>query len=349
MKKCILALVLALTLLFSCCLADSFLPTLEVEGTTYTARPSAETESVLLIGYDHVDNGELMPEFTEYHLGGQSDFLLLLVFDHAKKEIHQLQISRDIMTQIRLVHTNGAVSLSPSDLQICLAHAYGVNQEDTNANTIWAVENLLGIAGENDGAGIDWYISMDISGIARLNDLLGGVTVTVADDDLAELDPELTAGAPVKLTGRQAETFVRARMGAVHKTNDYRMARQRLYMNSAQKLFRQKLAEDRNFAKTILDGMGIKYDRSKRLSDDFGFSTQDDTGTMFTDTPTHYLMSNATVDQLVALTARSLDYEVQPVTTLPGRLIVGNTGHYEFYPLEGSAMSWALAMYYTAE
>ena len=202
---CLLAMALALLMLCGTAMADnfSFLPSRTENGKEYLAHPSSELTTILLIGYDHYANGQIEEEPSQYHLGGQSDFLLLLVIDHKNQQIHQLQFDRDTMTPIKLVATNGK-DAGTRRLQLCLAHAYGRTSEENNQNTIWAVEKLLGIEKADDGAEIDYYISMDISGINKLNELVGGVTVTVPNDDLLALDPTLKGGETIKLTGMQA-------------------------------------------------------------------------------------------------------------------------------------------------
>ena len=47
----------------------------------------------------------------------------------------------------------------------------------------------------------------EIGAIAALNDLLGGVTVTL-QDDFTMADPAMQAGATITLTGEQAVTLV---------------------------------------------------------------------------------------------------------------------------------------------
>lgn len=51
-----------------------------------------------------------------------------------------------------------------------------------------------------------------MDGIVEMNDLLGGVTVTV-EDDFSQVDSSLVMGKRVTLTGQQALTFVRSRRG----------------------------------------------------------------------------------------------------------------------------------------
>ena len=89
---CLLALALALLMLCGTAMADnfSFLPSRTENGKEYLAHPSSDLTTILLIGYDHYANGQIEGEPSQYHLGGQSDFLLLLVIDHKNQQIHQL-------------------------------------------------------------------------------------------------------------------------------------------------------------------------------------------------------------------------------------------------------------------
>lgn len=344
----LLIVLLVLALLLPTAMADqfSFLPSITVDGQEYLARPSSEITTLLLIGYDHYDNGVVTEELEAYHLGGQSDFLLLLVFDHANKQVRQLQFDRDTITDIKLVASNG-MSAGTRKTQLCLSHAYGRTREENNRNAIWAVENLLGIAKDDDGAQIDCYISMDISGINKLNELVGGVTVTIPNDDMIAIDPTMTAGTTMTLTGMQAEYFTRYRYNTAEPTNEARMARQRIYMDSLEDLLSQRVREDINYVNTLLGGMGMIIDRTSNLDAGFGFTTTDNEGTPAGQLEGKYLMSDTTMDELAALAARVLDYEIMPVETLPGEHSLGSDEHIHF-DLEGNcAVEWALSVFYT--
>ena len=344
----LLTMLLALTLLMGSALADSFsfFPSRTEEGKEYLARPTSELTTLLLIGYDHYANGQIEEEPSQYHLGGQSDFLLLLVMDHKNQQIHQLQLDRDTMTPIKLVATSGR-DVGTSRRQICLSHAYGRTREENNRNTIWAVENLLSIGEANDGAQIDYYISMDISGISKLNDLVGGVTVTIPNDDLIAVDPALRGGETVKLTGMQAEYFTRDRYDAAEPTNEARMARQRIYMDSLETLLRARVSANIGYVNTLLNGMGMIFDGTTDLDAGFGFTTDDSTGTAITETTDHYLMANVSIDNLALLVSRVLDYELLEVETLQGVHTLGSDGHINFNLYENEALNWTLKTFYT--
>lgn len=56
------------------------------------------------------------------------------------------------------------------------------------------------------GENIDFYLAMSLDGISVLNDLAGGVTVTL-EDDFSAADPAMTKGTTLTLQGDQAGDF----------------------------------------------------------------------------------------------------------------------------------------------
>ena len=322
----------------------SFLPTRVFSGVTYEARPSSSLETILFIGYDHMDEGELIDGQEGYIKGGQSDFLLLVVVDHDSKTIRQLQFDRDTMTDVKFYSKFGAY-YGTRRMQICLSHAYGDTQEMNNRNAIWAVENFLGIAGENDGAQVDWYISMDITGIDRLNDLLGGVTVPI-EHDFSYYDPTMVMGTTMKLNGAQAQIYCRQRYYIADQSNENRMGRQRVYMRAAADLLQERVRAESGYAMELLNGMGVIFDTSRELDADFGFTTTDQAGTPITDTPTHYLMTNNGIYSIAGLLMRVLEYDVLDVEYLPGERHIGPSGYMEFDAEKDAGVKWALDALY---
>lgn len=320
--------------------SSGFLPTREHDGVCYEARPPAELTTILLIGYDHQAYG-MEEELHGYSGGGQADFLMLVVMDHQQEQVRLLQIDRDTMTGVKVTDYKGN-QRSARLLQICLAHAYGDTREKNNANTVWSVENLLGIAEKNDGAQVDWYMAMDISGISRLNDLLGGVTVTITDD-MTAFDPAMAAGATLRLTGKQAEIFCRSRYGVGDQTNASRMQRQRLYMTAAGQQLAALIREDAGFASQLLNGMGVIHDSAVDSDNPFA---RTDGGTPSGNAQGKYLMSSETVSGIVNVLSRAIYYEVLPVETLSGVHTRGTDGYIRFEPEEGAALEWALSVFY---
>ena len=132
--------------------------------------------------------------------------------------------------------------------RISLSHGFGKGKEDSCQLTVDAVSNLL------YDEPIDFYIALSMDGISELNDLLGGVEVTL-EDDFSSIDPSMTKGATLTLTGDQAEVFVRARMSVGVGTNESRMARQQLYMSEIQKKLKTQLQADSNWAGVLFDAL----------------------------------------------------------------------------------------------
>ena len=322
-----------------------FLITRQYNGQTYYARPSGELTTVLLIGYDHNAEGQL-EELHGYSNGGQADFLLLVVLDHRYDQIHLLQIDRDTMARVRVTDAKGRQH-DRSAIQICLAHAYGNTREANNANTVLAVETLLGIEAADDGACIDWYMAMDISGISRLNDLLGGVTITIRED-LTQIDPAMTAGARLTLTGDQAEKFCRSRRGVGDQTNASRMERQKQYMEAASGRLLELSRADADYGLKLLDGMGVIYDMAAQSYGGYSFGPAYE-GTETGDAAGRWLMTSAQRKTIVAALANALDYELLETETLPGEHSLGTNGYIRYDLVKDAGVHWALSVFYRNE
>lgn len=54
--------------------------------------------------------------------------------------------------------------------------------------------------GKHLGESVDFYVAMNMDGISELNDLAGGVTVTL-EDDFSSIDPAMTKGTTLTLPG----------------------------------------------------------------------------------------------------------------------------------------------------
>ncbi|MFQ9448336.1 MAG: LCP family protein [Christensenellales bacterium] len=214
-------------------------PKVEIDGVTYEQK--MDVTSLLMIGTDKASTDEIKG----YRDGGQSDFLLLLVLDHKNKTIRQLQIDRDTMTSVNVLGLFGN-NAGSRVMQICLSHGYGMDRQERCQNSLRAVEGLLNCPE------IELYMEVPLDAISTLNDLLGGVTVTL-EDDFTAADPAMTKGATLTLTGEQAVTLVRRRMDVADGTNETRMTRQREFMDAAVPLIREKINESNGFITTMID------------------------------------------------------------------------------------------------
>ncbi len=192
---------------------------IQVDGAWY--EPKDNIRTLLFIG---VDEAEELNETEGYRNNGQSDVLVLCVFDLDNKSYQALQINRDTVSEIPIIDVLGQDAGQFSG-QLALAYTYGSGMEDSGRNTVKAVSQFLG------GVKIDDYAALSINGIQVLNDAVGGVTVTI-EDDFSAVDEAFVMGETITLHGKQAETFVRSRGQMGEPTNINRMSRQCTYMNA---------------------------------------------------------------------------------------------------------------------
>lgn len=202
--------------------------------------------TVLFMGVDQSVNRT--SHNVDYRNGGQADFLLLAIIDDDTDTVNLLHIDRDTMTAVNTVNILGQPA-GTQTLQLCISHCFGVNADKCDANTVDAVSRLL------MNSEIDYYVAMNMDGIAVMNDLVGGVTVTL-EDDFSALDPAMKKGETLTLEGRQAEYYVQSRKYIGIGTNEARMTRQRDYMYKMLDQMIAKIREDTDFLTLMAAELG---------------------------------------------------------------------------------------------
>ena len=199
-------------------------------------------ESYLLIGTDNA--GDQEAEGEDYH-GQMADFLLLVVLDRTNSSYGFLHIDRNTMAEIPILESDGSGEAT-FEGQLYAAHWYGGDPEMNCENTVNAVSEFLG------GLPIDGYYSINIGDVGALNHAVGGVPVKL-DVDMSKSDPAMTKGAELTLNDKQAEIYVRARMGVGDGTNASRMTRQEEYMKAYMEKVRKKVDEDPDFINDLYE------------------------------------------------------------------------------------------------
>ena len=275
--------------------------TVEVDGVTY--RKKSRLTTILVMGVDHDTQDSY-----EYRKAGQADFLRLVVLDDADKTVQQLQIDRDTITPVTVLGLLGD-RYEPVTQQICLGYAFGDGRQTSCEVTVEAVENLLG------GQEIDQYLAMGLDGISTLNDLAGGVTVTL-EDDFSAADPAMTKGATLTLQGDQAEIFVRRRMDIGEGTNEARMVRQEEYLAQLSAQLESRVQQDQQFTARVYDALQP------------------------------YLVTDLAKGQLVNEVWAAKDDTVEPAIALEGEHKVAEDGFTEFYPTEASIQKAVLTLFW---
>lgn len=274
---------------------------LRYNGGRYLKNDAIET--VLLMGLDRF--GDQPADSVDAQ---QADMLLLLVLDRSTGTCTPLHINRDTMCTIYQLDAMGEPFM-PLNGQICLAHAYGSGGRDSCRNQVRAVSELL------YDTPIDHYASVTMDAVGIINNLVGGVTVTVLDD-LSALDSALVQGETVTLQGDQALTYVRARMGLADPTNLNRMKRQQQYLTALQQKFTQELAENDDLSRQIVTA----------VSDD--------------------MVSDFTVNSLSSFVDMATTYTFTPIREIAGEAVYSEDRSPEFYADEDALYQMVVDLFY---
>ena len=235
--------------------------------------------SVLLIGTDnYAETADDVVASGNYNYQF-ADFVGILVFDHDKKTVTPFQINRDTVCKVPWLNSKGKME-GYSMMQITYAHTFGQGKEDSCENTVQAVKWLL------YNAPVDRYMAFTMDAVPVMNDMVGGVTVTL-EDTIPSLGEEFVKGAAVTLKGSKALQFVRHR-GTGVESNVVRMAHQRLYLAAFTEAARASAAKNQDLA----------VDAFKALNP--------------------FLCTNLTVNNMSEMVEDLCNYEILPVVTSEG-------------------------------
>ena len=186
----------------------------------------------------------------------------------------------------------------------------GSGLQDSCENTVDAVSMLLG------GVDIDHYVGMTMGAVPLINDMVGGVPVTVLDD-FSGIDDTLVQGEEITLQGEQAIHYVRIRAGLEDSSNLNRMKRQQQYL--------QSLAN-----------------QVQSLGEDFAPSSQQ------MEELSRYLISDCTVQELDSMAEKVSSYTLEEMQTVAGQAKKG-TEYMEFYSDEAALEEQVLDLFYEAQ
>lgn len=239
--------------------------TLTYQGTEYPLKRHLQT--VLVIGTDSVDEYTEIPgEERRLFSNHQADFLMLLVLDQDTGKAEVIQVNRDTITDVPRIDAFGEPDGTERE-RICLAFDYGDGGDESCMNTVNAVSTLL------FNLPVDAYIQLPMTAACQLNDLLGGVMVTIPED-MTAVDPAFKQGKPLLLTGAQAERFVRVRDPQREDDNLARMRRHRVYMNGFLGSLDASLWEDKDFTRKAMDTVGNLLRSNMAVTKLFDFTNQ---------------------------------------------------------------------------
>ena len=274
---------------------QSIFPEQKTENTVYEYNgveyvKNEDVESFLILGLDKFEDAI---NNDSYNNDQRADFLMLLVFDNSEKKFTAVHLNRDTMVNMNVLGVAGQ-KIGTVNKQLALAHTYGNGRDVSCRNTADAVSELL------NGVKVNHYLSITMDAVPILNDLLGGVDVTVLDD-FSGIDDTLIKGETVTLHGDHALTYVRERYGLEDSSNSTRMVRQRQYMTAVYDKAMLEIENDDNFV----------IEASSKLAD--------------------YIVSDRSVNQLQEIAKKLSQYKFTEIETLEGESVIKD-GLMEFRP-----------------
>jgi len=175
--------------------------------------------SVLVMGIDR-DN-------VNQNLGngnnGQADVIFVATIDTKTKKACIIPISRETMVDVNLYTGDGKYAGTQKE-QLCLAYAYGNTAEESSKNVMTSVKRLL------CGINISSYVTIEMDGVSKLTDMVGGVQVTCLED-IVNKKVQFYKGNKITLNGTNAMTYIQSR-GEDLEANSRRMQRQKQFLSA---------------------------------------------------------------------------------------------------------------------
>lgn len=184
-----------------------------------------------------IDNRGSLEESETRMNAGQADAIFLVSHDRVKNTLQTLVIPRDTMTQIESFNVAGD-SLGFTKDHINIQYAFGTGGKDSCELMKTAVSNLL------FGLPIQKYCAINMDGIPKMVEAVGGVELTVPDDRLAQVEPEWTKGSKIILTEDNVERFVRYRDTGESQSALKRTERQKVFIQAYLEKVQIEFAKD---------------------------------------------------------------------------------------------------------
>lgn len=205
--------------------------------TEYNGKKYQYNNRVTTLLYAGLDSFDELKQTATYGDKARADSIMLIVLDEVSKKMSVVVINRDTMTEVHRFSRKG------DDLGVYVTHlgyAYtnGDGGEASCENLKTAVSTLF------NNLPIDGYMVSNQTSIVMINDLVGGVTVTVPNDDLAAKYPKLTTGNVVTLDESNVRAYVQQRDTAVDFSNEGRIERQKSFVLSFMDEFGTMVKED---------------------------------------------------------------------------------------------------------
>lgn len=280
----------------------------EGRAVTYNGTRYAVNENVVPIAFMGIDTEKLGTNQTYNNEAGQSDANMVLALNTATGSMTAIVIPRDTMVEINILDENGETS-GIQKMQLCLSYTSGDGKETSCLNTVNAMSKVL------CGINIDTYLSLDLKGIGKLTDAVGGIDV-VSTETIADF----VAGQRYHLTGEAAQKYVQARDTSKFNTDSLRRERQMQFI--------------RGFSEKALSR--LKNDSVGTVTELYNISSD-------------YTCTNIDLSRAVYLggcIAASGAFEFSDIRVLEGEALMGET-YLEYYLDEDAVLETVLDVFYS--
>lgn len=217
--------------------------------TEYNGKKYQYNNRITTLLYAGLDNFDELKATAVYGDKARADSIMLLVFDELNKKLSVVAINRDTMTPVHRFTRSGE-DLGTYETHLGYAYANGDGGKASCENLEDAVSNLIG------GLPINGYIVSNQTSIKMINNLVGGVTVTVPNDDLSADYPEFTTGNVVTLDDSNVGAYVQHRDTAVDFSNEGRIERQKSFILSFMDEFSTLVEDDASSVWNNLEDFG---------------------------------------------------------------------------------------------
>lgn len=248
--------------------------------------------NILCIGVDK----EISMEEKEAEAGrlGLADVIVLVSIDTDKKALKMFAISRDTMTDVQMAHRDGALA-EKKEMQLTYQYAYGVDTAQSGKLMMDTVSELM------YRLPVHKYCAINFQALPVLNDAVGGVDITLAEDMTWWRDGYI-AGTSLHLDGQTALEYLRERTGEDGGSNQGRMRRQKEYVMAYLAKAKSVLASDLSIPVTVYQQLQ------------------------------EHMSTNVTLDEVTYLVSELLNISVNAdeLQSLPGESRAGEK-HEEFY------------------
>lgn len=242
-----------LALLSGCAQAPKVTVPSVQEESIAAAEPSQQPkESIQTILMIYLDQFDVPQDSGAYRNGNKADLLMLMIMNEERGKLTALQLNPDTIVSFSAQGMSETI-----DIPLGMVYSYGSGGSDSCLNERKAVSNLLG------GISIDHYMTFTVDSIPIVNDMVGGVTVTVTEDFSDEY-PELVKGESLKLLGENAAAFFRFRNDE-DITNEGHMERQRQYITGLYTPFMEN-AKQEDFLTRLTVRLGDAFATDLTLS-----------------------------------------------------------------------------------